>query len=109
MRKRPSLILSTCRTLFFPVTLVYPRYLFLCDPANNSVLGWQKANLMEAETAGFDRPELVEQLLCGAGGSALALQAGEGKKVSCWVQQVNGAGEWLQFKGSHSCCCWSQG
>lgn len=44
-------------TPYNPVPRDEAWYFFLTEPSTNSVLAWQKVNLMEAERAGLDHPE----------------------------------------------------
>lgn len=56
------------------------RFFFLSDPSTNSVLGWSKTGLAEAEGIGFDRPEVVEEWGTQAAGDSKSERPG---KVGC--------------------------
>ena len=54
------------------------RHFFLADPSTNSVLGWAKASLAEAEAFGFEHPEALETFSLGAAAKAVeAVKDGE--------------------------------
>ena len=54
------------------------RHFFLADPSTNSVLGWAKASLAEAEAFGFEHPEAIETFSLGAAAKAVeAVKDGE--------------------------------
>lgn len=52
--------------MFCPHVHVCCRHFFLTDPSTNSVLGWAKASLSDAEAFGFDHPEAAAGWATGA-------------------------------------------
>ena len=55
-----------------------PRHFFLTDPSTNSVLGWAKASLVEAEAFGFEHPEALDGFAFGTLSSVTAAAADNG-------------------------------